>query len=142
MDDDPNGATTVDDEPTPCAYTDYREGTPVEDLPATGEDATGVEAAVWDALYAVEDPEMPVSIVDLGLIYGGAVEDGPATVHMTLTYSGGPARDMLQGEVESAVAGVDGVESVDLELVWSPGWTVEMVTDQGKADLREFGLSI
>ena len=142
MAEEPNGVTQTDDEPTPCAYTDYREGTPVENHPATGDGATGLEADVWHALYEIEDPEMPVSIVDLGLIYGVAVEDGHATVHMTLTYSGCPARDMLQGQIERAVAGVDGVESVDLELVWSPGWTVEMVTEQGKSDLREFGLSI
>jgi len=129
-------------EPTACAYTEYVEGTPVEDLPATGEDATGVERAVWDALYAIEDPEMPVSIVDLGLLYGVTVEDGHATVDMTLTYTGCPARDMLMEQVEADVAAVDGVEGVDLRLVWSPEWSLEMVTEDGKDDLREFGLSI
>jgi metal-sulfur cluster biosynthetic enzyme len=49
---------------------------------------------------------------------------------------------MLTGEIEAAVAGVDGVDSVDLRLVWSPEWTVEMVTDAGRDDLREFGLSV
>ncbi|MFC7212958.1 1,2-phenylacetyl-CoA epoxidase subunit PaaD [Saliphagus sp. GCM10025334] len=132
----------AESEATPCSYTDYRSGEAVEDLPATGEGATGVEAAVWDALYGVEDPEMPVSIVDLGLIYGLTVEDGHATVDMTLTYSGCPARDMLQDEIRETVAAVDGVESVDLRLVWSPGWTIEMVTKQGRSDLREFGLSV
>ncbi|WP_246998175.1 1,2-phenylacetyl-CoA epoxidase subunit PaaD [Halosolutus gelatinilyticus] len=127
---------------TPCAYTDYREGERVEDLPATGEGATGVEADVWEALYAIEDPEMPISIVDLGLLYGVAVEDGVATIDMTLTYSGCPARDMLTEEVKAAVANVDGVETAELRLVWSPEWTVEMVTDRGKDDLREFGLSV
>ncbi|SDQ22102.1 1,2-phenylacetyl-CoA epoxidase subunit PaaD [Natronobacterium texcoconense] len=130
------------DDPTPCAYTDYREGETADDLPATGEDATGLEADVWDALYGIEDPEMPISIVDLGLIYGVALEDGAATVDMTLTYSGCPARDMLTEEVEEEVAAVDGVEDVELRLVWSPEWTVEMVTERGKEDLREFGLSI
>ncbi|WP_435177758.1 1,2-phenylacetyl-CoA epoxidase subunit PaaD [Halorussus sp. AFM4] len=134
-------------DPALCAYTEYVEGEDVEDLPATGEDAEGVAADVWDALYGVEDPEMPVSIVDLGLVYGVEVDervDGGvhAQVLMTLTYSGCPARDMLIDEVERAVAGVEGVESVDLRLVWSPEWSVEMVTEQGKADLREFGLSV
>lgn len=131
-----------DADATPCAYTEYREGPAVEDLPATGEDATGVEADVWEALYEVEDPEMPISVVDLGLVYGVAVEDGTAQIDVTLTYSGCPARDMLLGEVERAVDAVDGVESVDLRLVWSPEWTVEMVTEAGKEDLREFGLSV
>jgi len=139
------GETAVDPdpEPTACAYTDYSPGGPdPEDLPATGEDAAGVEARVWDALYGVEDPEMPVSVVDLGLIYGVDVTGGRAEVAMTLTYTGCPARDMLTGEIEAAVAGVDGVESVDLRLVWSPEWSIEMVTEDGRDDLREFGLSV
>ncbi|WP_290816307.1 1,2-phenylacetyl-CoA epoxidase subunit PaaD [Halovivax sp.] len=131
-----------DADATPCAYTEYREGHDVEDLPATGEGATGLEADVWGALYEIEDPEMPISIVDLGLLYGVEVEDGTATVDMTLTYSGCPARDMLLGDVERAVAAVEGIESVDLRLVWSPEWTVEMVTEAGEDDLREFGLSV
>ncbi|WP_306057535.1 1,2-phenylacetyl-CoA epoxidase subunit PaaD [Natronococcus wangiae] len=126
----------------PCAYTDYREGEGADDLPATGEDATGLEADVWDALYEIEDPEMPISIVDLGLIYGVGAEDGVATVDMTLTYSGCPAREMLTEDVENAAAAVDGVDDVELRLVWSPEWTIEMVTERGKDDLREFGLSI
>jgi len=128
---------------TACAYTEYEHlETPEEDLPATGEDAEGVEADVWAALYDVDDPEMPISVVDLGLIYGLTVEDGAATVDMTLTYSGCPAREMLTGEVEDAVAGVDGVTDVDLRLVWTPEWSLELVTEDGKERLREFGLSV
>ncbi|ELY52892.1 1,2-phenylacetyl-CoA epoxidase subunit PaaD [Natronococcus jeotgali] len=127
---------------TPCAYTDYREGGPATDLPATGADATGLEADVWDALYAVEDPEMPISVVDLGLVYGLEVEEGVAILEVTLTYSGCPAREMLTDEIEAAVASVEGVEDVHLELVWSPPWSVELVTERGKDDLREFGLSV
>jgi metal-sulfur cluster biosynthetic enzyme len=134
--------TDPDEEPTACAYTDYREGDGVADLPATGEGAEGVEADVWSELYDVEDPEMPVSIVDLGLIYGVGVEDGHATVEMTLTYTGCPARNMLMDDVEAAAESVDGVESADVRLVWSPEWTLEMVTEAGREDLREFGVSI
>lgn len=131
-----------DADATPCAYTDYREGEGTEELPATGEDATGLEADVWEALYGIEDPEMPISIVDLGLIYGVTLEDGDAVVDMTLTYSGCPARDMLTEQVQEAAADVEGVDDAELRLVWSPEWTIEMVTEQGKEDLREFGLSI
>jgi len=99
----------ADADATPCAYTAYVERGEVEGLPATGEHATGLEKDVWDALYAVEDPEMPVSIVDLGLIYkveleaGEDDEDGThARVIMTLTYTGCPARSMLTDEVEAA----------------------------------------
>ncbi|WP_323172512.1 1,2-phenylacetyl-CoA epoxidase subunit PaaD [Natrialba sp. PRR66] len=143
-DPDPDFDPDAETGATPCAYTDYRSGEADDNLPATGTDAAGLEAAVWDALYEIEDPEMPISIVDLGLIYGVSVddEDGVATVDMTLTYSGCPARDMLTEEVEEVVAAVDGVEEATLRLVWSPEWTVEFVTEQGKDDLREFGLSV
>ncbi|GAA0457052.1 metal-sulfur cluster assembly factor [Halococcus dombrowskii] len=125
-----------------CAYTDYESGEAVEELPATGEGSAGVERAVWDALYDIDDPEMPISIVDLGLIYGVVIEDGHARVDMTLTYTGCPARDMLQETVRKRVAAVESVDEAELRLVWSPEWTVEMVTERGKEDLREFGLSI
>jgi metal-sulfur cluster biosynthetic enzyme len=125
-----------------CAYTDYESGEGVEGLPATGTNTTGVERAVWDALHRIDDPEMPISIVDLGLIYGVEIEDGHARIDMTLTYTGCPARDMLQETVRSRVASVEGIDDAELRLVWSPEWSVEMVTEQGKEDLREFGLSI
>jgi metal-sulfur cluster biosynthetic enzyme len=141
--DDPEPpAPEGDDEPTPCAHTDYVEGDDVESYPATGEGAEGVAADVWAVLHDVDDPEMPVSIVGLGLIYGVDVTDGHATVEMTLTYTGCPARKYLTEEIEERVADVEGVESVDLELVWSPPWSMEMVTDAGKEQLREFGLSV
>lgn len=131
---------------SPCTYTEYEYGAipDAADLPATGEGAEGLEAAVWDALYSVDDPEMPVSVVDLGLIYNVDVdpEEGDATVDMTLTYSGCPAREMLMGEVEERVAAVEGVEDATLRLVWSPEWSLEMVTERGKDRLREFGLSV
>jgi len=139
-------SSEIDPTPDPdaeyCAYTDYTEGEEINGLPATGEDTEGVERDVWDALYDIEDPEMPISIVDLGLIYGVAVEGDRAAIDMTLRYTGCPDREMLRDEIREAVASVAGIESVDLRLVWSPEWSIEMVTEQGKKDLREFGLSI
>lgn len=134
--------TQPETDATPCAYTEYREGPPIDELPATGADATGLAADVWDALYAVEDPEMPVSIVDLGLIYDLSIDDTTVHVDMTLTYSGCPARDMLQDDVREAIGAVDGVDDVDLRLVWSPEWSIELVTEPGKEALRDFGLSV
>lgn len=133
---------TPTNDATACAYTEYPEGETPADVPATGVRATGVERRVWDALYEVEDPEMPVTVVDLGLIYGVTVEDGRATVEMTLTYTGCPARDMLTDDVEAAAASADGVEEANVRLVWSPEWSVEMVTPDGREQLREFGLSL
>lgn len=136
------GGPSESGQPTPCAHTEYRAGEATSHLPATGDGATGVERAVWDALYGIEDPEMPISIVDLGLVYGVRVVDGRCEVAMTLTYTGCPARDLLLETVESSVERVPGVETVDLDLVWNPPWSVEMVTEAGREDLREFGVSI
>jgi metal-sulfur cluster biosynthetic enzyme len=142
--DEPLPDDTVEDEPTYCGYTDYRSGTGHPDLPRTGENASGLEARVWDALSEVEDPEMPVSIVDLGLVYDVYVDSasGETRVDMTLTYTGCPARDYLLSSVERAVESVDGVEDVLVNLLWSPEWSVEMVTEDGREALREFGVSI
>lgn len=125
-----------------CAYTSYEAGEAPEEYPKTGEGATGVEADVWAALYEVEDPEMPVSVVDLGLIYDVSVADGRCTVEMTLTYSGCPARDMLTNDVRCAAETAPGVDEAEVRLRYSPEWTVAMVTDAGREALREFGLSV
>lgn len=125
-----------------CAYTDYEDGEVPPGYPRTGEDATGAEAEVWAALREVEDPEMPVSVVDLGLIYDVRVEDGHASVEMTLTYTGCPAKDMLTNDVRCAALTASGVQDADIEVSYSPPWSVDMVTARGKHQLREFGLSV
>lgn len=125
-----------------CAYTDYEDGEAPAGYPKTGEGATGAEAEVWDALYEVEDPEMPVSVVDLGLVYDVAVEDGHAAVEMTLTYTGCPAKDMLQNDVRCAALTASSVGDADVTIRYSPPWCVEMVTERGRQRLREFGLSV
>lgn len=126
----------------PCSYTEYdTKERAAGDVPATGEDAEGLERDIWSALYKVEDPEMPVSVVDLGLIYGLELEGGEATIDMTLTYSGCPARELILDEVEEAAESVDGVDSADVRLVWSPDWSIDLVTEQGKDALRDFGMS-
>lgn len=132
----------ADPNASPCSYTDYKTKDHAEgDVPATGEGATGLEREVWAALYEVEDPEMPVSVVDLGLVYGLDIDDGKADIEMTLTYSGCPAREIILGEVEDAAESVDGINEAEVHLVWSPDWSMDLVTEQGKESLREFGLS-
>ena len=125
-----------------CQYTEYREGDAHEEFPCTGAGAEGLEAEVWEQLYGVEDPEMPVSIVDLGLIYGVDVVDDEAWIDLTLTYSGCPARDFIVQDIEHRVGRVDGIESVDVNIVWYPPWSVANVTEAGKEALESFGLSV
>ena len=136
----------ADPDPEYCGHTEYVDGVKPDDLPKTGAEATGPERAVWDAVRDVEDPEMPVSVVELGLIYGVDVSERDsgteATVRMTLTYTGCPAREMLQADVREAAASVDSVDRARVELVWSPAWNLSMVTDAGKEQLRDFGVSV
>ncbi|WP_336036986.1 1,2-phenylacetyl-CoA epoxidase subunit PaaD [Halobacterium yunchengense] len=125
-----------------CAYTDYEDGEAPEGYPRTGAEATGREAEVWDALREVEDPEMPVSVVDLGLIYGVTVDGDRASVEMTLTYTGCPAKDLLTNDVRCAALTASGVREAEVSVRYSPPWSVAMVTESGRAQLREFGLSV
>jgi probable FeS assembly SUF system protein SufT len=95
------------------------------------------EKAVWDALKACYDPEIPVNIVDLGLVYDLAIEKTPAGRHhvevkMTLTAPGCGMGPMIAEDARSKVAALPGVESAKVHIVWDPVWTVEMITSEGR----------
>ena len=88
------------------------------------------------SLREVYDPEIPVNIYDLGLIYALTIhEDRRVDVVMTLTTPNCPAAGILPSQVESAVALTEGVEDVDLELTFDPPFTVEMMSDEAKLEL-------
>lgn len=125
-----------------CTFTEFSDGEPSSEYPKTGTDAEGIEAKVWKTLYEVEDPEMPVSIVDLGLIYNVSVEDDHCLVEMTLTYTGCPARDILLNDVKCAAETVADVNEATVNIRYTPEWNVNMVTDEGRDSLRDFGLSV
>ena len=101
-----------------------------------------IRKQIADILRHVDDPELGINIVDLGLIYDVSVENGHALVEMTLTYSGCPARDMLMNDVRCAAMTAPGVENAEVQLRYSPTWCVDMVTPAGREALREFGLSV
>jgi phenylacetate-CoA oxygenase PaaJ subunit len=103
------------------------------------------ERAVREALKSVDDPELPVSIVDMGLIYGIEVsEPEPAhvDVEMTFTAMGCPAMDFLKHDVREAVAAVDGVGSVSIETVWDPPWTTDRMSEEARDVLRTAGVTV
>lgn len=90
------------------------------------------EDDVREALKDVIDPELGYNIVDLGLIYGLVVEDGKVSITMSLTTPGCPASDYIQGGVRERTTSMEGVEDVDVTVVWSPPWTPEMMSDDAK----------
>ena len=94
------------------------------------------EEQVREAIQVVEDPEIGLSIMDLGLIYGTAIEDRHVTVTMTLTTPFCPAGPLITSQVESVVAALPDVDKVDVEITFSPPWDPRtMASDEVKAML-------
>ncbi len=92
---------------------------------------------VIDELQTVFDPEIPVNIYELGLIYEVRVEDDGAThIRMTLTSPACPAAEELPPEVETKARSVEGVSSVHLDLVWDPPWNPSMMSEAAKLELN------
>ncbi len=94
----------------------------------------------WEALLAVSDPEYPLSIVDMGMVYDVRVENEMANVSMTFTSIGCPAIDMIVGDVREALTAVPGIERVEVEIVWSPPWTKDKISARGKRVLAIYGV--
>ena len=90
---------------------------------------------IMTALQSVVDPELQVDVVNLGLIYGIDIEDGKATIEMTLTISGCPLSSFLQDSIEKAVLSVDGIKMCQVKLVWYPVWSPERMTLAAKKQL-------
>lgn len=83
--------------------------------------------AVKKVLRQVKDPEVGLNIMDLGLVYDVEIEDGAVHVRMTLTSPGCPAGGQILSDADSVIRALDGVEDVDVELVWEPFWTPERI---------------
>ncbi|HET8528764.1 MAG TPA: metal-sulfur cluster assembly factor [Gaiellaceae bacterium] len=98
-----------------------------------------VVEAVRSALSTVEDPELGLDIVSLGLVYGIEHEQGRVRVVHTLTSMGCPLGPVIEQDIDSALAGVDGVASVDVQLVFEPPWTPEKMSDDAKFLLGMYG---
>ncbi|MFC6590866.1 metal-sulfur cluster assembly factor [Deinococcus lacus] len=110
-------------------------------LPASGPLPTREQ--VLEALKIVKDPEIPVNVVDLGLIYDVEVmESGQVDITMTLTSVGCPVQDLIRADAELAVGRLDGVTAVNVEFVWTPPWSLEKMTDDGKRQMRMFGFNV
>jgi metal-sulfur cluster biosynthetic enzyme len=92
-----------------------------------------MESAIFDALHQVIDPEIGCNIVDLGLVYSVAFNDGIAKVTMTLTTPGCPMHESIGWGVKNALSGLEGVNDVDVEIVWDPPWNPSMMTEAGRA---------
>jgi metal-sulfur cluster biosynthetic enzyme len=97
---------------------------------------------LWAALAEVQDPEMPINLVDLGVIYRIAEGDGLVEVDLTFTAMGCPASDFILDDVRERLLREDGVREVRINVVWNPPWTVARVTEAGRDALESWGLAV
>ncbi len=93
---------------------------------------------VWQALRSVYDPEIPVNIADLGLIYNAGVSANTVTIEMTLTSPTCGMGPVLIAEVEERVSQAPGIDQVVIELIFDPPWSREMMSDEAKLELGLF----
>ena len=98
-----------------------------------------IEEKVVEALRTCYDPEIPVNIYELGLIYDYRIAtDGAVCIDMTLTAPGCPVAGVLPGHLAQTVAGVEGVGPVEVELVWDPPWTPDRMSEAARLELNMF----
>ncbi|MCB9681805.1 MAG: SUF system Fe-S cluster assembly protein [Alphaproteobacteria bacterium] len=108
----------------------------VEQAREAGE-GSALHDAIIDMLHTIYDPEIPVDIYELGLIYAVDIQDDAhVQVKMTLTSPNCPAAQSLPGEVETKVGAVPGVASAEVEVVFEPPWTPDLMTEEARLELN------
>ena len=97
---------------------------------------------LWTALHDVQDPEMPIDLVDLGVIYGVAEKDGVVDVDLTFTAMGCPASEFILDDVRERLLREPGVNEVRIKVVWDPPWTAARISEAGRDALEAWGLAV
>jgi metal-sulfur cluster biosynthetic enzyme len=117
------------------------------DGPAARRDGRGAPEAVTPAvvlaaLSEVTDPEWPVSIVDMGLVYAVAVEGGTVTLTVTFTATACPCMEMIQDDIRERLSRLPGVREVRIVVSWDPPWTKDRLTDKARQALSRCGVTV
>jgi metal-sulfur cluster biosynthetic enzyme len=97
--------------------------------------------ALWDALREVMDPELPISVVDMGLIVDIVEHEGIVDLKLTFTAMGCPAMEFIMDDIRERLLKEPGVQQVNIEIVWDPVWTKARLTEEGFEILRTWGIS-
>ncbi len=100
------------------------------------------DARLWAALQDVEDPEFPMSIVDMGLVYEVELKARTARVKMTFTAMGCPCMDMIMEDIHTRLLQEPDVDQVEVEVVWSPVWTKACLSERGREIMLLNGVSV
>ena len=98
-------------------------------------------ADLWAALKEVMDPEFPISLIDLGLIYDIRRNGGTVEVDLTFTATACPCMDFIHEDITARLLKEEGVEVVKIHQVWDPPWTAERISDEGKKALKKCGVA-
>src|SRR6266550_1350067 len=96
----------------------------------------------WAALSEVQDPEMPVNLVDLGVIYGIKETDGVVDIDLTFTAMGCPASEFILEDIRERILREPGVREVRINVVWDPPWTTARMSEAGRDVLEAWGLAV
>jgi metal-sulfur cluster biosynthetic enzyme len=99
-----------------------------------------VEARLWLALREVEDPEIPISVVGMGLIVAIDFADGVVDLKLTFTAMGCPAMDFIQDDIRDRLLQEPEVDEVRIEVVWDPVWTRKMIREEARETMRSLGI--
>ncbi len=107
-------------------------------------DAQRVESRIWEALRHVDDPEIPVSVVGMGLIVSVAYrpERRRAELAITFTAMGCPATEFIEDDIREAVLGDPEIDAVDIEVVWDPVWTKNRIRADARQTMRRLGIAV
>ena len=97
--------------------------------------------ALWDALRDVEDPEIPISVVDMGLIVDVAQHDGIVEIKLTFTAMGCPAMDFIMDDIRERLLQEPDVCEVHIEIVWDPAWSKARLSEDGIDIMRTWGIA-
>jgi len=106
--------------------------------------AEWVEARIWEALRHVEDPEIPISVVGMGLIVsvGYRPRDKTAALEITFTAMGCPATEFIEDDIREALLADPDIDAVEIEVVWDPVWTKDRIRADARESMRRLGIVV
>lgn len=102
--------------------------------------ASPAELSLWKALEEVDDPEYPISVIDMGLIYSIRLQGSHAIIELTFTSMGCPCMEYILHDIRQRILAEPDVNEVDLQIVWDPPWTVRQMTPEALTRLQEWGI--
>ena len=118
-----------------------KQDTPFGDV-ELDEDGVATVDACYTAMKAVIDPEIGINVVDLGLVYDITINEGTAYMRMTLTSMGCPLTELIHTQATLVLSRLPGIDDADVEFVFSPPWSTEMISDEAREELRAMGFNV